>query len=245
MLFYIFEAKQTLKIQNLKTIIIVLTFFLLGLSQIASAQGQDQNAPTYDYSYTDSTSNTNSNDTAATSDSVASDTENEIATYKRIVLNLDSNTNLITYNGVVEQEESGSDSLYARAKKFGEKIFGKDKNIFEVQKYGQKLVMNGSINAYSYSNKYNKRSIGKYEFKLIVLIKEGRYKYTITNLVHRGPVPANGKPFRNYFEYYYNSTTNIKGNDIILRYADKEIKDTIARFQTSMKEPRLVDEDEW
>lgn len=238
-------SKQTLKIQNLKTIIFVLTFFLLGLSQIASAQGQDQNSPTYDYSYTDSTSNANPNDTAATTDSVATDTENEIATYKRIVLNLDSNTNLITYNGVIEQEDSGSDSLYARAKKFGEKIFGKDKNIFEVQKYGQKLVMNGSINAYSYSNKYNKRSIGKYEFKLIVLIKEGRYKYTITNLVHRGPIPANGKPFRNYFEYYYNSTTNIRGNDIILRYADKEIKDTIARFQTSMKEPRLVDEDEW
>ncbi len=238
-------SKQTLKIQNLKTIIFVLTFFLLGLSQIASAQGQDQNAPTYDYSYTDSTSNTNSNDSAATTDSVALDTENEIATYKRIVLNLDSNTNLITYNGVVEQEDSGSDSLYARAKKFGEKIFGKENNIFEVQKYGQKLVMNGSINAYSYSNKYNKRSIGKYEFKLIVLIKEGRYKYTITNLVHRGPVPASGKPFRNYFEYYYNSTTNIRGNDIILRYADKEIKDTIAKFQTSMKEPRLVDEDEW
>ena len=105
--------------------------------------------------------------------------------------------------------------------------------------------MNGSINAYSYANKYNKKSIGKYEFKLIVLIKEGRYKYSITNLVHRGPIPANGKPFRNYFEYYYNSTTNIRGNDIILRYADREIKDTIARFQTSMKEPKLVDEDEW
>ncbi len=237
-------SKQTLKIQNLKTIIFVLTIFLLGLSQIASAQGQDQNAPTYDYSYTDSTSNTQSSDSSAT-DSVISDTENSIVAYKRIVLNFDSITNLITYNGVVEQEDSGSDSLYARAKKFGEKIFGKDNNIFEVQKYGQKLVMNGSINAYSYANKYNKKSIGKYEFKLIVLIKEGRYKYSITNLVHRGPVPANGKPFRNYFEYYYNSTTNIRGNDIILRYADREIKDTIARFQTSMKEPKLVDEDEW
>ncbi len=237
-------SKQTLKIQNLKTIIFVLTIFLLGLSQIASAQGQDQNAPTYDYSYTDSTSNTQSSDSSAT-DSVISDTENSIVAYKRIVLNFDSITNLITYNGVVEQEDSGSDSLYARAKKFGEKIFGKDNNIFEVQKYGQKLVMNGSINAYSYANKYNKKSIGKYEFKLIVLIKEGRYKYSITNLVHRGPIPANGKPFRNYFEYYYNSTTNIRGNDIILRYADREIKDTIARFQTSMKEPKLVDEDEW
>lgn len=237
-------SKQTLKIQNLKTIIFVLTIFLLGLTQIASAQGQDQNAPTYDYSYTDSTSNTQSSDSSAT-DSVISDTENSIVAYKRIVLNFDSITNLITYNGVVEQEDSGSDSLYARAKKFGEKIFGKDNNIFEVQKYGQKLVMNGSINAYSYANKYNKKSIGKYEFKLIVLIKEGRYKYSITNLVHRGPIPANGKPFRNYFEYYYNSTTNIRGNDIILRYADREIKDTIARFQTSMKEPKLVDEDEW
>lgn len=228
----------------MKTIIFVLTIFLLGLSQIASAQGQDQNAPTYDYSYTDSTSNTQSSDSSAT-DSVISDTENSIVAYKRIVLNFDSITNLITYNGVVEQEDSGSDSLYARAKKFGEKIFGKDNNIFEVQKYGQKLIMNGSINAYSYANKYNKKSIGKYEFKLIVLIKEGRYKYSITNLVHRGPIPANGKPFRNYFEYYYNSTTNIRGNDIILRYADREIKDTIARFQTSMKEPKLVDEDEW
>ena len=237
-------SKQTLKIQNLKTIIFVLTIILLGLSQVASAQGQDQNSPTYDYSYTDSTTNANPSDSAA-ADSVNSGTENEIATYKKIVLNLDSNTNLITYNGVVEQEDSGSDSLYARAKKFGEKIFGKDNNIFEVQKYGQKLIMNGSINAYSYANKYNKRSIGKYEFKLIVFIKEGRYKYTITNLVHRGPIPANGKPFRNYFEYYYNSTTNIRGNDIILRFADREIKDTIARFQTSMKEPKLVDEDEW
>jgi hypothetical protein len=238
-------SKQTLKTKNLKTIIFILTIFLLGISQVASAQGQDQNAPTYDYSYTDSSSTTHLSDTAATSDSVATDTEYEIAAYKRIVLNLDSNTNLITYNGVVEQEDSGSDSLYARAKKFGEKIFGKDNKIFEVQKYGQKLVMNGSINAYSYANKYNKKSIGKYEFKLIVLIKEGRYKYTITNLVHRGPVPANGKPFRNYFEYYYNSTTNIRGNDIILRYADREIKDTIAKLQSSMKEPKLVDEDEW
>ncbi|MCF8429354.1 MAG: DUF4468 domain-containing protein [Bacteroidia bacterium] len=228
----------------MKTISFVLTIFLLGISQIASAQGQDQNAPTYDYSYTDSTTNSNPSDSAVT-DSSTSQIDNELASYKRIVLNFDSNTNLITYNGVVEQEDSGSDSLYARAKKFGEKIFGKDKNIFEVQKYGQKLIMNGSITAYSYANKYNKKSIGKYEFKFIILIKEGRYKYTITNLVHQGPVPANGKPYRNYFEYYYNSTSNIRGNDVILRYADREIKETIAKFQSSMKEPRLVDEDEW
>lgn len=230
---------------NLKTISFILTVFLLGISQLVFAQVQDQNSPTYDYSYTDSTSNAKTADSTVTTDTTAMTDEVAAATYKRIVLNLDSNTNLITYSGVVEQEDSGSDSLYARAKKFGEKIFGKNNSIFEVQKYGQKLVMNGSITAYSYANKYNKKSMGRYEFKLIVLIKEGRYKYTITNLVHQGPIPANGKPFRNYFEYYYNSTTNIRGNDIILRYADMEIKNTIAKLQTSMKEPKLVDEDEW
>jgi hypothetical protein len=228
----------------LKTISFVLTIFLLGVNQIVFAQGQDQTSPTYDYSYTDSTS-TNSGGDDSTKESSENGEANTVVGYKRIVLNLDSNTNLITYSGVVEQEESGSDSLYARAKKFGEKLFGKDKSIFELQKYGQKLVMNGSITAYSYANKYNKKSIGKYEFKMTVYIKEGRYKYTITNLVHQGPTPANGKPFRNYFEYYYNSTSNIRGNDIILRYADKEIKDTIAKFQTAMKDPKVVDEDEW
>lgn len=227
----------------MKTLKIAFIFLLLGVTQLIHAQGQDQTSPTYDYSYTDSTSSTG--DSEATTDSNNVDPENAVDVYKRLVLNLDSNTNLITYTGIMEQEESGSDSLYARAKKFGEKLFGKDKNIFEVQKYGQKLVMNGSITAYSYANKYNKKSIGKYEFKMTVSIKEGRYKYTITNLVHQGPVPANGKPYRNYFEYYYNSLTNVRGNDTILRYADREIKDTIAKFQNSMKEPKIVDEDEW
>lgn len=227
----------------MKTKSFVLTIFLLGVSQVLFAQGQDQTTPTIDYSYTDSTSNSEGEE--STTDSSENGENNAVTPYKRIVLNLDSNTNLITYGGVVEQEESGSDSLYARAKKFGEKIFGKDKTIFELQKYGQKLIMNGSITAYAYSNKYTKKSIGKYEFKMTILIKEGRYKYTITNLVHQGPIPANGKPFRNYFEYYYNSTSNIRGNDIILRYADKEIKETIARFQTAMKDPKVVDEDEW
>ena len=229
----------------MKTLNISLTILLSVITGIVFAQ-QDQNAPTIDYSYVDSTANNNNSSNQDSSSNSNDETTNLDGTkYKRIVLNLDSNTNLITYSGVVEQEESGSDSLYTRAKKFGESIFGKDKTKFELQKYGQKIIMSGSITAYSYANKYNKKSIGKYEFRMTVLIKEGRYKYTITNLVHQGPVPANGKPFRNYFEYYYNSTTNIRGNDIILRYADTEINATIAKFKSSMKDPKLVDEDEW
>lgn len=227
----------------MKTINITLTIIFLSFSSLVFGQVQDPNAPTYDYTYTDSTATNDNEDNSKDSNENAS--ENSSKPYQRIVLHLDSNTNLISYNGVVEQEESSSDSLFIRAKKFGEKLFGKEKNIFELQKYGQKLVMNGSINAYAYGNKYNKKSIGKYEFRMIVYIKEGRYKYTITNLVHQGLTPNTGKPVRNYFEFYANSTTNIKGYDTILRYADREIKSTIKNFETAMKEPKFVDEDEW
>lgn len=223
---------------KIKTIRSLLAFFLVVVAQYSFAQVQDPTSPGYDYGSTDSTQSTESTTDSATTQSTAKP-------YQRIVLDIDSNTNLITYGAVVEQEESGSDSLYTRAKKFAEKVFGKDKSIFEVQKNGQKLVLNASIPAYSYANKFNKRLIGKYEFKMTVLVKEGRYKYTITNLVHQGNQPNVGKPFRNYFEYYYNSTVNVKMYDTILRYADREIKETMARFQTSMKEPKLIDEDEW
>ncbi|MES2379823.1 MAG: DUF4468 domain-containing protein [Bacteroidota bacterium] len=223
---------------KIKTIRSLLAFFLVVVAQYSFAQVQDPTSPGYDYGSTDSTTQT----PESTTDSSA---QTGAKPYERIVLEIDSNTNLITYGAVVEQEESGSDSLYTRAKKFAEKVFGKDKSIFEVQKNGQKLVMNASIPAYSYANKFNKRLIGKYEFKMTVLVKEGRYKYTITNLVHQGNQPNIGKPFRNYFEYYYNSTINVKMYDTILRYADREIKETMVRFQTSMKEPKLIDEDEW
>ena len=225
---------KRIKIKTIRNLFVLL--LTIG-SQYSFAQVQDPNSPGYDYGSTDSTQqNSENTDTATTVVEKP---------YQRIVLNFDSTTNLITYGAVVEQEESGSDSLYFRAKKFAEKVFGKDKSIYEVQKNGQKLVLNASIPAYSYGNKYNKKVIGKYEFKMTVLVKEGRYKYTITNLVHQGNPPSTGKPFRNYFEYYYNSTINVKTYDTILRFADKDIKETMARFQTSMKEPKLIDEDEW
>ena len=37
---------------------------------------------------------------------------------------------------------------------------------------------------------------------------------------------SGGKPVRNYFEYYNSSTSNIQAYDKVLRYADKDIKET-------------------
>jgi hypothetical protein len=87
--------------------------------------------------------------------------------------------------------------------------------------------------------------IGTYQFKMTVWFKEGRYKYTLTNFVHEGIKPNAGEAKRNYFEYYYNTTTNIKGVDAILRYADQDIQEMLEAFKKAMREPVYIDEDEW
>jgi hypothetical protein len=224
---------------------IIGAFTLLLLTSTGFAQQQDPNSAGFDFNYTDSTSTEQSTDGTGEAQPEAV----QIKPYERVVLAMDTLTNLITYSGVVEQEESSSDSLYARTKLFASKNFlfvGKDpKLMFETEKNGQKLVINGVLPAFSYSNKYTKKPIGTYQFKMTVLIKEGRYKYTITNLVHEGIKPNAGTPLRNYFEYYYTTTTNIKAVDQILRYADKDINQMLDNYKKAMKEPITVDEDEW
>jgi hypothetical protein len=220
-------------------------FFLALLSvvfcSVAFAQVQDPNSPGFDL-------NTGDSSQLQSTDGSGEPQPEEVVVkpYERIVLYVDSVTNLISYLGVVEQEESGSDSLYARAKRWALKKFATSgKAVFATDKKNQKLIINCVLPAYSYSNKYNKRDIGKYEFKMTVWIKEGRYKYQVSNFVHESVKPAQGDATRNYFEYYYTSITNIKGNDLTLRYADKDINALITEFKKVMKDPVIVDEEDW
>lgn len=210
----------------------------------AFAQVEEEN-PTFDFAEPDSS--LVEGDTAAQEyDENGNPKEVKAAAkpYQRIVLVIDSATNLITYNGVVEQEESGSDSLYIRAKRWVAANLGKEVKL-EVDKRNQKLAYVGSIPAYSYLNKYTKRPIGRFEFKLTIFIKEGRYRYQISNIVHESVKPADGKGTRNYFEYYYTSTIKIREHDAILRNANRDILKLIESLKAALREPVIVDEDDW
>lgn len=245
--FYIFDSLLIhLNVSNLKMKKYFSVVALIVVGFFASAQNQDPNSPGFDFNATtDSTNTTDSAEGDQTAESAP-----VIKPYERIVLAMDSITNMITYTGVVEQEESSSDSIYIRAKKWAVKNFtekgkGEPKGLYELDKKNQKLIINGSIPAYLYANKYAKSPNGKYLFKMTILIKEGRYKYTITNLAHEAQKPNQGTPNRNYFEYYYTTTTNIKGVDSILRYADRDLNKLIENMKKSLKEKPFVDEDEW
>lgn len=227
------------------TLVLALSFFsAAGFAQI---QDPEQNSGGYGYDTPDSTQQEQQYDENGNPIEPAEENGAVPAKpYERIVLSIDSVTNLITYMGVVEQEESGSDSLYTRAKRWAQIRFAKnEKGLFELDKKNQKLVINGVLTAYRYNSKYTKRDVGRYQFKMTVMIKEGRYKYQITNLVHEGVKPNKGTPARNYFEFYYTSPKNVKQYDLILRDADTDIKKLIADFTKCMKDPIIVDEDDW
>lgn len=223
------------------TVLAVVTLY----SYCSFAQIQDPNSPGFDAANPDTTVVDSSGIADPAPGQNGSNIDPSLRTYERLVLNIDSSTNLITYSSVVEQEESGSDSLYIRAKKWATTTLGKEMKV-ELDKRNQKLVYIGSIPAYVYMNKYSKRSIGRFEFKITFLIKEGRYKYQITNLVHETVKPADGgKGTRNYFEYYYTSTTRVRENDTVLRNADKDILKMMKGIHATLSEPKLVDEDDW
>lgn len=219
---------------------------IVSVSFLANSQTQDPTSPGFDFNMLTTDSNSSNQDVQEGDQAPEAPVAKP---YQRIVLNMDTLTNLILYTGIVEQEESSSDSLYARTKAFAQKVFlsakGEPKGLYEVDKKNQKLVINGQLTAYSYTNKYSKLPIGKYYFKMTVLFKEGRYRYIITNLVHEAEKPNVGTAARNYFEYYYTTTTGIKQVDQILRYADKDLNKMIENFKKSLKEQIEIDEDEW
>jgi len=202
------------------------------------AQVQDPKSPGFDIVVSADSTKSGLTDSAGQAPVVAKP-------YERLVLYVDSITNLISYIGVVEQEETGSDSLYFRAKRWAARKFIGGKAIFDLDKKNQKVVMNGWMTANAYSNKYTKRNIGRIEFKMTVWIKEGRYKYQLSNFVHEGIKSNEGVATRNYFEFYYTSPNNVKGNDQTLRYADKDINKLIDDFKKHMKDPVVPDEEEW
>lgn len=224
---------------------VALFFMLCAGASGVQGQVQDQKTPGFDFGGPDTTIT----DSGYSEEEVQQDSSAKIdpllRPYERIVLYIDSTTNLISYYGIIEQEESTSDSLYIRAKRWVSTYIGKDVKL-EVDKRNQKLTYVGTIPAYAYMNKYSKRPIGKYEFRITFLIKEGRYKYVITNLVHESVKPSDGsKSSRNYFEYYYTSTTKVRENDTVLRNADKDINKMIDSMIAAMREPVIVDEDDW
>jgi hypothetical protein len=168
--------------------------------------------------------------------------------YVRIVMPFDTITELITYAGVVETEESYYDSLYLRAKRYLMSRFSlKDKDFKETALEMDKIIMTLNLPYKVQRNKFVMDDVGNLEFKLALRFKDGKYKYIINHLKHILPTNSSGSTQRDYayLEFYTKTERNMIYNDFLLRAADKQINSLIGEIKLALREPIIVDEDDW
>lgn len=142
---------------------------------------------------------------------------------------IDSSTSLITYSEVVEQEVTASDSLYARATKICNQLNGK----FIEQKKNQKLSFMLQIPAYYFDSLSIKRELGNVHFIMTLFIKEGRYRYKISNLSLDHWI-KNEIPFEHVV---------LIAN--ILKNAHHDIISLTRDFKKRMLDPIILNEEDW
>jgi hypothetical protein len=172
--------------------------------------------------------------------------------YVRIVMPVDSITELIAYDTVVVQDESYYDSLYIRAKRWatnkwyaGEKQKNLAKVFLEDVQY-EKFKIKVTLPMKVRYNKYSVDEYGKVEFNLTMRFKDGKYRVTVTNLVHQLPETSDKKDINYvYMEYYMKSERNVVSYDRFLRGADASIRKMITEITKTMREPVEVDDEDW
>lgn len=235
------------------TLLVLPALFLLLIANPAIAQYEDDNTG-YDNYYDVDNPDSNQNQSGYDAydpyydGAEAAPKKPEKKPYVRITMPYDTLTELITYTGVIEQEDSYFDSLYLRAKNFLISKFDlRDKDFKETATNMDKIIMTLKMPYLMHTNKYVTTDVGKLEFKLALRFKDGKYKYDIDHLKHVMPLNAAGntQPEYAYLEYYIRAERAVIYNDLLLRAANKEINSLIGEIKKALKEPIFVDEDDW
>lgn len=177
--------------------------------------------------------------------------------YVRIKVPVDTLTELITYEEVILQDASYYDSLYLRAKRWINTNWGvanatkkndvkKNEKLYSDDVLYEKFKAKVSVPLRVRYNKYSSSDYGQLQFTINMRFKDGRYKYTITNLVHLLPETSAEKDINYvYMEFYMKSEKNVATFDRYLRAADGSIQKLIKELQKYMREPIEKDEDDW
>lgn len=108
-------------------------------------------------------------------------TSTVIAQADETILPYDSTTNRVTYTEVVKLDDVTAKDIYARAKFFVANAFKNANAVTMLQDDATNtIVCKGNMKAYVRQGV----EAGVINFKLTIFCKDGRYKYSITDLVH-------------------------------------------------------------
>lgn len=246
-------------------------FFLIFTTVFISANAQPESDP-FGSSYNfDSTSYSDSSSgiiETVTSSANPDDMPTTYKKYERFKAPMDTITELVTYMGIVpfkpmpnDVYDGGTiDSLYMRAKLYlmqkyikdyrasnnpKDNIFPKDILIEDMKPDGEngRIVIKPTVPLYISSNSFTKKEWGTLTFKIEIRVKEDKYRYKFTNFVHNTVEKGSEKPIKTYIEYYANNTRGFKSTDQVLIAIDKMVKDIVKDLSKVMKDPIVIDQD--
>lgn len=157
-------------------------------------------------------------------------------------MSIDSKTNLITYSEVPEVGAVTADKLYDRAMKWGndyyknfaEKLRKNDKEAGEIEIFAR-------FPFYAYDKKGEKTSSrqGLAQYTLTILFKDGRYKYTVTDLNYKS---TSHQPLEQWLD---REDPNAENHAYYLTDIDAEIREMIKSMKDGLASGADSSEDDW
>jgi len=232
-------------------------------TETSNPYGDSQNFDTTNYS----------NDSfyeIGTAETAVNEKKPDFKPYERFKAPMDTVTELVTYMGVVpftpmanDVYDGGTiDSLYWRAKKYlmqkyikdyragktsKDMIFPKDMLIEDYKPDGDvgRIIIRATAPLIIKNNSFSSKENGTLTFKIEIRVKDDKYKYRFTNFVHNTVEKGSEKPVKTYIEFYVNNNRGVKGTDFILLAVDRMVKDVLKDLYKVMKDPIIIDQDDF
>lgn len=98
----------------------------------------------------------------------------------------DSTTHKVTYQGVIDIANINKDQLYDRAMSWATKTFVSTKSVVDYSDKASGRIVLKPILPYKYSMLMRVFNIGHWEYTFTILVKDGKYKYIITDFIEKG-----------------------------------------------------------
>ena len=155
-------------------------------------------------------------------------------------LPINEDTKLVTYTEVITTEEATADALYRRAHKWFFSYYKNPNNVVK-ESANYKIVARPRFKLLNPPDKKGIQTMGGIVlYSFTVIFKEGRYKYTITNIEWK---QNSNFPIERWMDTSLPSYQ--KKYSYYLSQVDTEIKKTIAQLNKSISQKKKKSEEEW
>ncbi|MFT5511792.1 MAG: hypothetical protein ACI8SE_000185 [Bacteroidia bacterium] len=179
--------------------------------------------------------------------------------YIRFVPPYDSTRELVLYKAVIEVKDREGyeveiDTINFRAHEWLESQFGKNLKKYltsdaineSAGEMEYKIIVHGMFTCEIQPNEFTTIVNGQVEYDMEIRVRDGRYRYTIKNLVHvADPRPGEKEGEKTYFEYLMKSEDDVREGDRVLIAADKKINSMMDALQKTCQTAPIQEEDDW